>query len=67
MLFSFILRETVSFGSQACMIDGANLNICECYNESDRLQLSFNTGIIFSFLHVRSCYSEAGVCESVCL
>ena len=57
------------FGSQACITDGANLNICECYNESDRLQLSFNTGIIFSFLHVhvRSCYSEAGVYESVCL
>ena len=32
-----------------CMIDGANLNICECYNESDRLQLLFNTGIIFPF------------------
>jgi len=28
------------------MIDGANINICECYNESDRLQLLFITGII---------------------
>jgi len=36
-------------GSQVCMIDGANINICECYNESDRLQLSFITGIIFPF------------------
>jgi len=34
------------------MIDGANFNIFECYNEFDRLQLSFDTGIIFSFLHV---------------
>ena len=25
------------------MIDGANLNICECYNEFDRLQLLFIT------------------------
>jgi len=31
------------------LIDGANLNICECYNESDRLQLLFSTGIIFPF------------------
>jgi len=37
------------FGSQACLIDGANFNICECYNKSDRLQLSFDTGIIFPF------------------
>ena len=50
--FAFILRETVSFGSRWCMIDGANFNIFECYNEFDRLQLSFDTGIIFSFLHV---------------
>ena len=40
------------------MIDGANLNIFECYNEFDRLQLSFNTGIIFPFCMcmVRLCY-----------
>jgi len=53
-LFSFILRETVSFGSRSCVIDSANFNIFECYNEFDRLQLSFHTGYMynFSFLHV---------------
>ena len=48
-LFSFILRETVSFGSRSCVIDGANFNIFECYNEFDRLQLSFNTGYRYNF------------------
>jgi len=39
------------FGSQACMIDGANLNTFKCIieHEFDRLQLLFITGIIFPF------------------
>jgi len=51
------------------MIDGANLNTFKCIieHEFDRLQLSFNTGIIFLFCMcmMRLRYSEAGVCKSV--
>ena len=50
------------------MIDGANLNICECYNESDRLQLLFITGIIFPFcmcLCARVIQRLASVSQSV--
>ena len=51
-LFSFILRETVSFGSRLCVFVSVKLIItfkCIIEHEFDRLQLSFNTGIIFLF------------------
>jgi len=40
--------------SIVCILNSANFNIFKCYNEFDRLQLSFNTGYgyNFSFLHV---------------